>query len=56
MDSRADTSKCLVKKIAGEENLADSSKLLLLGAFKEEESRRIPHIVWPYVRAFQTDV
>ena len=32
-----DTSKCLVEKIAGEENLADSfTKLLPLGAFKEE--------------------
>ena len=41
-----DTSKCLVEKIAGGENLADSfTKLLPLGAFKEEENRFMPHII-----------
>ena len=41
-----DTSKCLVEKIAGEENLADSfTKLLPLGAFKEEENTLMPHII-----------
>ena len=41
-----DTSKCLVEKIVGEENLADSfTKLLPLGAFKDEKNRRMPHIV-----------